>query len=373
MDNNPLILAQKLIQFPSVTPIDAGISNFLSNYLTTYGFTCKELIFEDINNIYARYGSKEPNFCFAGHTDVVPAGEGWSSDPFTPMIKDGILYGRGASDMKAAIAAFICASIEFIENNDFNGSISFLITGDEEGPAINGTRKVLEYLQNNQETISACIVGEPTCPNYLGEMIKYGRRGSINFKLAINGTQGHVAYPELANNPIDILVDILKDLKSLKLDSGNDDFIASNLEVTNLSVENETSNIIPSQARANFNIRFNNIHNAESLNNLVEKICKKYSDDFELEYNCSGEAFVDSKKSSFINSLSDAITKVTNKSPILSTTGGTSDARFIKDHCQVIEFGLVNQTAHHVDEHVSCQDILNLKEIYLDFLKRYFK
>ena len=373
MNQDPLILAQRLIKFPSITPIDAGIIDFLISYLKPYGFECSKLVFEDVTNLYARFGSSGPNFCFAGHTDVVPPGDNWGYDPFAAIIDNGKLYGRGASDMKAAIASFITASLEFIQNNKFEGSISFLISGDEEDIAINGTPKVLKYLKDKKEILDACIVGEPTCPNYLGEMIKYGRRGSINFKLNITGKQGHVAYPEFANNPIDVILKILSALKALDLDLGTENFTASHLEITDITVGNKAGNVIPAEAKADFNIRFNNLHNCASLTILVEEICRKYSDNFSLTSNCSAESFVNDKTSHLINNLSDAITQVTSITPILSTTGGTSDARFIKDYCQVIEFGLVNQTAHHKDEHVDCQDIIDLKAIYLTFLKKYFQ
>lgn len=412
---NPLLLAQKLIQFPSVTPQDAGIipkptSNqthgfqdedaqpiligehsrdpqnscgsleagngivdFIIEYLTPYGFKCKKIISEDVTNLYARYGDKDPNFCFAGHTDVVPAGKNWSVEPFAGIIENGKLYGRGASDMKAAIAAFMCASIDFITTNHFNGSISFLISGNEEGIPDNGTPKILEYIKSHNHHLSACIVGEPTCPNILGDMIKYGRRGSVTFHLTVEGTQGHVAYPALANNPIDILLKILTALKSSILDEGNEDFDASHLEITDITVGNPTSNVIPGQAQATFNIRFNNLHTATILEKLIENICAKYSKSFALKFKCSAEAFTGSKDSDLIKNLSSAITEITSLSPSLSTTGGTSDARFIKGFCPVAEFGLINQTAHHVDEHVACHDIQNLKAIYLAFLKKYFK
>ncbi len=373
MNKDPVDLAKKLIQFPSVTPTDAGIIDFLSEYLTSHRFQCKKLIFEEVTNLYARYGIKEPNFCFAGHTDVVPPGENWSSDPFKAVIKNGMLYGRGASDMKAALASSITASIEFIENNNFDGSISFLITGDEEGPANNGTVKVLEHLKENNETLSACIVGEPTCTNILGDIIKYGRRGSISFKLTVIGKQGHVAYPELAENPIDILIRILSDLKIQTLDHGNEDFDPSNLEITDITVGNSTGNVIPPQAKASFNIRFNNVHSSNSLEKLINDICNKHSKNFILEPQYGSESFVNPKNSKIIQSLSDAVTQVTNITPTLSTTGGTSDARFIKNFCPVAEFGLLNKTAHHVDEHVACQDIYNLKEIYLKCLEKYFQ
>lgn len=373
MKKDPIELAKDLIRFPTITPIDEGIIDFLCDYLTPYGFECKKLVFGEVTNLYARYGREEPNFCFAGHTDVVPPGENWSSNPFDPTIKDGMLYGRGASDMKAALAAFVIASIEFVENNKFNGSISFLITGDEEAIAKDGTIKVLEYLKDNNETLSSCIVGEPTCSKSFGDIIKYGRRGSISFNLTVDGKQGHVAYPELSDNPIDRLLRILTDLKEKPLDAGNEDFDPSNLEITDITVGNPISNIIPSQAQAKFNIRFNNLHNPEALEKLIKQICLKHSTNFVLQSNCGSKPFVNSKDSKVIECLKESIVQVIGKTPVLSTTGGTSDARFIKDACPVVEFGLLNKTAHHVDEHISCKDISDLKEIYLSFLKKYFQ
>lgn len=372
MYSEVISLTKKLINFKSITPVDDGVVDFLVEYLTPYKFKCEKLVFEDVTNLYARYKFEEPHFCFAGHTDVVPPGNKWSEDPFNATIKDGILYGRGAVDMKTAVAAFMVASIEFIEKYNFTGSISFLITGDEEAKAENGTVKMLEHLKKNGHKLDACIVGEPTCPEKLGDMIKYGRRGSLSFSLKIFGKQGHVAYPDLANNPIDILLKILGDLKELKLDEGSDDFIPSNLEITDITVGNPISNVIPGEAQAKFNIRFNNLHNHESLRNLIESICKKHSKNYVLFNNLGADSFVNDKESSLINYLKSAIESITGINPVLSTTGGTSDARFIKDYCQVIEFGLVNKTAHHVDEHVSLEDIDNLKKIYFEFLKRFF-
>ncbi len=365
-------LTKKLISFKSVTPIDDGIVDFLIDYLTPHNFICEKLIFEDVTNLYVRYGKTEPNFCFAGHTDVVPPGDNWSSDPFNAIIKDSMLYGRGTSDMKAAVAAFITASIEFTKKYPFKGSISLLITGDEEAKAENGTIKMLKYLKDHAQQLDACIVGEPTCPQQLGDMIKYGRRGSLSFTLIVTGKQGHVAYPQLAINPIDILLKILTDLKNLELDNGNLDFDPSNLEITDITVGNNISNVIPRQSQATFNIRFNNLHTSEYLQSLVNAVCKKYTDSYSLTATLGADVFVNNKHSELINCLQSAISEVTNITPILSTTGGTSDARFIKNHCSVIEFGLVNKTAHHVDEHVAVKDIENLKEIYLVFLKKYF-
>ena len=372
MYSEVISLTKKLINFKSITPVDDGVVDFLVEYLTTYKFKCEKLVFEDVTNLYARYKFEEPHFCFAGHTDVVPPGNKWSEDPFNANIKDGILYGRGAVDMKTSVAAFMVASIEFIEKYNFKGSISFLITGDEEGKAENGTVKMLDYLKKNGHKLDSCIVGEPTCPEKLGDMIKYGRSGSLSFSLKIFGKQGHVAYPDLAHNPIDILLKILVDLKELKLDEGSDDFISSNLEITDITVGNPISNVIPGEAQAKFNIRFNNLHNHESLKKLIENICKKHSKNYVLFDNLGADSFINDKESSLINHLKSAIESVTGINPVLSTTGGTSDARFIKDYCQVIEFGLVNKTAHHIDEHVSLEDIDNLKKIYFEFLKRFF-
>ena len=336
MYNDPISLTKKLISFRSITPIDDGIVDFLIDYLTPHNFICQKLIFEDVTNLYAKYGNQEPNFCFAGHTDIVPVGGNWSIDPFAGTLKDGMLYGRGASDMKAAIAAFMLASIEFTQAYNFTGSISFMITGDEEDKAENGTIKILQYLQEQGQKLDACIIGEPTCPEKLGDMIKYGRRGSISFELTVNGKQGHVAYPHLADNPIDRLIKIFGSLKALKLDDGNEDFIASNLEITDITVGNLVGN------------------------------------NYHLKILSSAEAFLNPKDSPMINALQESIEQITGSNATLSTTGGISDARFIKDHCQVIEFGLVNKTAHHIDEHVTADDIIKLKEIYFRFLETYF-
>lgn len=366
---DPILLAQKLISFPTVTPIDAGIVDFLISQLEPLGFKCEKLVFEDVTNLYARYGEQCPNFCFAGHTDVVPVGENWSVDPFNSIIKNGNLYGRGASDMKAAVASFLSASAEFIQNNSFKGSISFLISGNEEGVAENGTPRVLKYLQEKGEIIDACIVGEPTCAKHFGDIIKNGRRGSISFKLIVQGKQGHVAYPKLADNPIDKLLAILTQLKQLKLDEGSEDFDPSNLEITDIKVGNNADNVIPGQAEAKINIRFNNLHSAASLTAKIEDICAGA----QVISRCSAQAFIGAKQSSLIDKLSASVAKVTGIVPVLSTTGGTSDARFIKDYCPVIEFGLLNAKAHQVDEYVAVDDIIQLKAVYLQFLVDYFQ
>ncbi len=373
MKSAVVLLAQNLIKFPSVTPKDAGITDYLIEYLSQYNFKCEKLVCDDVTNLYARYGEKEPNFCFAGHVDVVPAGEGWNVDPFSGIIKDNYLHGRGAVDMKGAIAAFITASIDLIMQHQFNGSISFLITGDEEGKAENGTKKLLEHLAKQNEQIDACLVGEPTSKQILGDTIKYGRRGSVNFNLTVFGKQGHVAYPELAHNPIPALTKILDELTSLKLDDGNEDFLPSNLEITDIEVGNKVHNVIPNFAKAKFNIRFNNLHNAQTLYEVANDICKKYSKNYRLNQLIGAECFINNKESIITNLLKGAIYNITSIAPALSTSGGTSDARFIKDYAQVIEFGLVNKLAHHIDEKVSLNDLKSLQQIYYSFLKSYFK
>ncbi len=372
MEEEVIKLAKKLISFKTITPNDDGIIDFLINYLEPYGFICQKLVFEDVINLYARYGKQSPNFCFAGHTDVVPTGDGWSLNPFEPIIKNGYLYGRGASDMKAALAAQLISVIEFIQNNNFNGSISFLITGDEEAEAKNGTVKVLECLKQQKEAINGCIVGEPTSADQFGDIIKYGRRGSISFELAVHGKQGHVAYPHLAENPIYPLIKILSLLKEHILDYGNKDFIASNLEVTDIYIGNDASNVIPKKAKAKINIRFNNIHTALSLKKWVNNVCRGITSEYDLKITSIADAFVTRKDSTIVKKLKSAVSNVIDFNPQLSTTGGTSDARFIKDFCEVIEFGLLNKTAHHIDEHVLVEDIIKLKNIYKIFLQKYF-
>ena len=379
-----LKLAKELISFPSVTPEDAGAINFLSKRLRSLGFRCKILEFKDknskpIKNLYARLGTKQPNLCYAGHTDVVPPGntKDWTVNPFRPTVKKNHLIGRGANDMKSSIACFVSAVNKFLKSNPkFNGSISFLVTGDEEGYAINGTKKVVEYLKRKKEKINFCIVGEPTNPNKLGEMIKIGRRGSLTGKMEIFGTQGHVAYPQLLNNPINTLVNICKKLKEKKLDKGNKDFQPSNLEFTRIFVDNKAHNVIPAKAKAQFNIRYNNYHTAVSLkrkiNSIVRNLCKKSKCKYKIEYLANGDAFL-TKPNRTIYMAKKIIKKITKISPKFSTTGGTSDARFIKKISPCLEFGLVNKTMHKVDECVSITDLRKLTDIYKNILIEYFK
>ena len=381
---NELQLAKELIRFPSVTPVDAGVMSFLEKKLKQLGFKTKVLEFREKNskpvkNLYARLGNKSPNFCYAGHLDVVPAGnlKDWTVNPFKPSIKKGHLIGRGANDMKSSIAAFVAAISNFTENySDFKGSISLLVTGDEEGVAINGTKKVVEYLKKRKEKIDFCLVGEPTNPSKLGEMIKIGRRGSMNGRLTITGVQGHVAYPHRANNPSTALVQILKEIKDIKFDQGTKDFQATNLEITKININNTADNVIPGLATATFNIRFNNKHSSTSLKNKVNKVIKKISaknkSKYKIEYSVSGEAFLTNpNKTTFM--IQDIIKKITKIKPKLSTTGGTSDARFIRKIAPCLEFGLVGKTMHKVDEAVSLSDLKKLTLIYSNILKNYFK
>ena len=381
---NELQLAKELIRFPSITPADAGIMKFLEKKLKKLGFKTKilefkEKGFEPVKNLYARLGSKGPNFMFAGHVDIVPPGniKDWTINPFKPSIKKGHLIGRGANDMKSSIAAFVSAISTFLsKNKKFDGSISLLITGDEEGDAVNGTKKVVRYLKKRKEKINFCLVGEPTNPNKLGEMIKIGRRGSLTGKLIILGLQGHVAYPHRANNPSTTIVKILKELKDIKFDKGTKNFQPTNLEVTKININNTADNVIPARAEAIFNIRFNNKHSSKSikkrLNKIFKKISKKYKSKFKIDYRVSGEAFLTKpNKTTFM--IQNVIKKITKIRPKLSTTGGTSDLRFIKAISPGLEFGLVGKTMHKVDEAVSLKDLKNLTKIYVNILHNYFK
>ncbi len=381
---NELELSKDLIRFPSVTPKDAGAIKFLSKKLKKLGFNCKILEFKGngskpIKNLYARIGKRGPNLCYAGHTDVVPPGnmKDWTINPFKPSIKKNYLIGRGANDMKSSIACFVAAVSNFLQKkHKFNGSISFLITGDEEGYAINGTKKVVDYLKRKKEKIDFCIVGEPTNPNKLGEMIKIGRRGSLSGKIEIIGTQGHIAYPHLSNNPINTLVSICRKLKEKKLDKGNKNFQPSNLEFTSINVNNKAHNVIPARAIVRFNVRYNNLHTSSSLrkkiNLIVRKISNKNKCKYKIDYIANGEAFL-TKPGKNIFMAKKIIKKITKITPKFSTTGGTSDARFIKKISPCLEFGLVNKTMHKVDECVSISDLKKLTKIYNEFLVEYFK
>ncbi len=384
MPLDALTLSEELIRCPSVTPTEGGALDLLQQRLEGLGFTCTRLVFTqdgtpDVDNLYARLGTAQPNFCFAGHTDVVPPGDpaDWASDPFKPEIRDGRLYGRGASDMKCAIAAMVAGTDAFLADNGApTGSISFLITGDEEGPSVNGTKKVLGWMEEQGEKIDACLVGEPTNVTVLGDMVKIGRRGSLNCTVTVRGTQGHVAYPHLADNPVPKLLKMLSVLNDEPLDNGNDHFPATNLEITTIDVGNATTNLIPAKASGRFNIRFNDMHSGASLTKLIEDRCAGVSEqlggvDYDLDISVSGESFL-TPPGQLSGVVAGAIKAVTGNDPELSTTGGTSDARFIKDHCAVVEFGLINETAHKVNENALVTEIHDLARIYQDILKRYF-
>ncbi len=376
---DPLELGRALIRCPSITPRDAGALDVLEAVLRDMGFACHRLPFADggpeVDNLYARKGTGAPNFCFAGHTDVVPVGDegAWSVDPFAADIRDGRLYGRGASDMKTGIACFAAAVSGFLADrgDGFDGSISFLITGDEEGPAIDGTVKVLEWLRQRGESLDACLVGEPTNPKTLGEMVKVGRRGSLNCALEVRGVQGHAAYPQRADNPIPRLLRMLTDLNDTPLDEGTDHFDPSTLTITSIDVGNTATNVIPARARAAFNIRFNDVHSSKGLAEWIRSRCAAVDERFELVTECSGEAFL-SPPGRLSDIISGAVTKITGMTPVLSTSGGTSDARFIRHLCPVAEFGMPGETAHKVDENVSVSDIAELTRIYRAVLDDFF-
>lgn len=376
---DPVLLAQELIRVPSITPKDAGVMAVLIRHLKSLGFACHQVTFSDApgeptENLYARLGTAQPNLCFAGHVDVVPPGDAgkWSVDPFSATINDGFLIGRGAEDMKGAIAAFVSAVSELVAKPFNDCSISLLITGDEEGVAINGTRKMLSWLKEKGETIDACIVGEPTNPNTLGQMAKIGRRGSAYGKLTVTGKQGHAAYPELADNPVTSIIEILGRLKNTVIDDGSSFFPPSNLEITTIDVGNPAGNVIPLEAKAQFNIRFNDRHNAKTIEEWVRTQINKTKANYKLDWRISGESFI-TPPGHLSALIVKAAQEVTGITPELSTTGGTSDARFIKDICPVVEFGTTGSTAHAIDERVKVDDIIKLKDIYLYVLRNFNK
>lgn len=376
---DPVALSQALIRVPSVTPDQGDCLNVLKDALEGMGFTCHMLLMqtdgaEDVMNLYARYGTGGKNFCFAGHTDVVPVGveDHWTKAPFGAEIKDGILYGRGASDMKAAIACFTAAASRIIASDFMNGhSLSFLITGDEEGPAINGTKRVLDWLVDQGEKLDLCLVGEPTNPHQLGEMMKIGRRGSLHGYLTAKGTQGHVAYPHLAHNPIPDLVKLLSHLEGA-LDDGNNHFQPSNLEVVKISATNDSDNIIPGEAKAQFNVRFSSEFTPEALKDHLTHRLDKAATPYQIDWWVSGDSFL-TQPGILTDAITKACEKYLGKTPELSTTGGTSDARFIKNMCPVVEFGLVGATMHKVNESCAVDDIHMLTDIYTDIIQYIFK
>jgi succinyl-diaminopimelate desuccinylase len=370
---DPVTLAQDLIRCASVTPEDAGAIAVLVRALEGLGFSCHAVDSATggplIKNLYARLGNAGSNFCFAGHTDVVPVGGQWTVDPFGGHIVDGKLFGRGAADMKGAIACFIAAVSRFLAAGPAKGSISLLITGDEEGPAVDGTVKVLDWLAARGETLDLCLVGEPTNPKRLGEMMKIGRRGSLNCKIRVFGTQGHAAYPHLADNPIPRLLEMLRRLTEKPLDEGSEHFQASTLALTTVDVGNGATNVIPAEARAGFNIRFNDLHTGASLEAWIRDTLAGVGGEYECKIEVSGESFL-TQPGVLSDAVADAALAVTGLRPELSTTGGTSDARFIKNFCPVLEFGLVAQTMHKVDEHVLVADMEALTDIYARVLER---
>ncbi|HEX6113733.1 MAG TPA: succinyl-diaminopimelate desuccinylase [Geminicoccaceae bacterium] len=376
---DPVALAQALIRCPSVTPADHGALGVVERALDQLGFTFHRLRFEEdgtapVENLYARLGEGRPNLCFAGHTDVVPPGDlgSWRIDPFAGKVQDGVLYGRGAVDMKGAIACFIAAAARFLEEHRPAGSISFLITGDEEGPAINGTRKVLAWLRERREALDACLVGEPTSAERLGDTIKIGRRGSLSARLTVRGVQGHVAYPERADNPIPRLLAMLQALSNAPLDAGSDHFPPSELVITSVDVGNTVSNLIPAEARAAFNVRFNDRHTAPTLENTLRARLDATDADYRLEARAGAEAFL-TAPGAFTDLLEALIERELGVVPELSTTGGTSDARFIKDVCPVVEFGLVGATIHQVDERVPVADLEALTRVYQALLASFVR
>ncbi len=375
---DPIHLACDLIRKPSVTPADLGALDVVQGALEALGFVVKRYPFEDVDNLYARLGTERPNFCFAGHTDVVPTGDlaQWKVDPFEAALQDGLLIGRGAADMKGGIAAFIAATARYLEKHqEPKGSISFLITGDEEGVALHGTKKLLRAITEEGEVLDQCLVGEPTNPDSMGDMIKNGRRGSLNCTVTVTGIQGHVAYPHKAANPVRALIDFLHKIQNHKLDDGAEGFQPSNLEVVTMDVGNPASNVIPEKATARFNIRFNTAHTGETLTKWLQAEAQRaeigFKGKIDLSIMVSGEAFF-TPPGLLTQLIQESCEAVTGRRPELSTTGGTSDARFIKDYCPVCEFGLVGATMHQVNERVETRDIETLTDIYEGVLTRYF-
>ena len=377
---DPLELTTELIKCRSVTPQNDGAIELLSEKLQKIGFNCEIVEFSEndsdsIKNLWAKIGDKSPTLSFAGHTDVVPEGDEtlWESPPFDGINDGNKIIGRGAVDMKGSIGSFISAISIFLDKNgkQFNGSISLIITGDEEGKAVNGTQKLLEWMEKNNHTFDDCIVGEPTNPNKLGEMIKIGRRGSTNITLTLKGNEGHVAYPQLADNPIPKLILILNELIKEPLDEGNEYFDASNLEITSIDAGNSASNVIPPEISAKLNIRYNDNFTKEKIESEIESRLKKHDYEYSINFEHSGDSFI-TEPGEFVNNLSKIVEKHCKITPTLSTTGGTSDARFIKNYGRVVEFGLVGASMHKINEYSNNADIEKLKDIYLDVLNDYF-
>jgi succinyl-diaminopimelate desuccinylase len=381
---DPVSLLQQLIRCPSVTPHEAGALDAVEGWLSGAGFQCTRLAFSaantpDVDNLFARIGTASPHLCFAGHTDVVPQGDEsiWSHPPFAAEIKDGALFGRGATDMKGSVAAFAAAAIDFTRDNPgFKGSISLLITNDEEGPAINGTVKVLRWMKDHSHLPDHCLVGEPTCVDALGDTIKIGRRGSLSFVVTVEGKQGHAAYPHKADNPIPKLSRLVERLSATALDAGNAHFDPSTLAFTSFDVGNPAGNVIPSKATLKFNIRYSTEHSFDTLKALVnghiEKLYAEMGGTWSVHFTEGAEAFI-TEPGAFLGVVQDAITAETGIVPKLSTSGGTSDARFVKDYCPVLEFGPTNATIHQTDERISVDELKATARIYRGLLDRYFQ
>lgn len=379
---DPVELTRVLIRKPSITPADEGAMDVLERVLTELGFHCRRMRFEDIENLYARRGTASPNLCFAGHTDVVPTGSeaAWSAGPFEAEVRDGILYGRGAVDMKGGIAAWVAAVSRVLgdyhnDGGEVPGSLSFLITGDEEGPALHGTKRVVETLMAEAEVIDACVVGEPSSQHALGDTIKVGRRGSLNSWITVQGRQGHVAYPDRAANPAPVLARLLARLDSHVLDEGYPEFPPSNLEITTIDIGNPAMNVIPAEAKARLNIRFNPTHTGDDLiawlNAMAGEAQAASGLQITLEHLCSGDAFL-TEPGPFVTGVQDAVEAATGRRPEATTSGGTSDARFIRAMCPVLELGLVGQTMHQIDERAPVAEIEALAEVYRTVIRTYF-
>jgi len=373
---DPVQLTRDLIRRPSVTPVDAGAMDMLHALLEGMGFAVRRMPFEGIENLYARRGTAGPNLCFAGHTDVVPTGapEAWSADPFEAELREGVVIGRGAVDMKGGIAAWVAAVSRVLAACDVPGSLSFLITGDEEGPALHGTKRVVQALQAEGQGIDACIVGEPSSQQRLGDMIKIGRRGSLNTWITVKGRQGHVAYPDRAANPAPVLARLMSELADHRLDDGFTAFQPSNLEITTLDVGNTATNLIPAEARGRLNIRFNPNHTGESLMAWLDERAKAAEAPgvtVTTEHLWSGDAFL-TEPGPFVRAVQNAVEAETGIRPEASTTGGTSDARFIRALCPVLELGLVGQTMHQIDERVPVTELEALTRVYERVIRGFF-
>ncbi len=379
MNNNLMEYLKGLVHCKSITPLSAGSIEYINDVLLDLGFATETKTFGNeeynVTNLYATYGNESPNICFAGHVDVVPTGDFrlWNHSPFSATIEKDKVFGRGVVDMKGALACALAASHDFIKSHQrLKGTVSFLITSDEEGKAEFGTKKMLSYLYSQEKLnkIDLAILGEPTCEKEIGDCIKIGRRGSVNFVLTLYGTQGHVAYPQLACNPVYYLVKILHDLTHHSLDGGNEFFQSSNLEITSIDVDNNTTNVIPQEASAKFNIRFNDIHSVESLIELINAAISKYSIKYQLTHIVSAEPFIQ-EPSGLISDFSDIVQNTTGVASQFSTSGGTSDARFLQNYCKVVEFGLLSETAHKINEYAKINDLQRLYDVYYNALKKF--